>query len=127
MNDNSLIEKARLTQGLIGLEEDSTAGSVGCALLADNNRVYTGICIDLPSGLGFCAEASAIAEMLKDGSTRILSIVAVNTEGEVIPPCGRCREMIVQINRHNFDANVIISETEGCTLRELLPRHWLFK
>jgi len=39
----------------------------------------------------------------------------------VLPPCGRCREFMYQIDRNNLDTEVIISDTKTVTLRELLP------
>jgi len=100
-----------------------SAGSVGAALVTKAGNVYTGICIDLACGIGFCAEHSAIAEMLKHRETEIKMIVAVTQHG-IIPPCGRCREMMVQVNRKNKDTIVIISDKKVKKLRELLPDLW---
>ena len=64
MNTIKLIEEARKVTGDFKLENaDFCAGSVGAALLTDKGNVYTGICIDIACGIGFCAEHSAIAEM----------------------------------------------------------------
>jgi cytidine deaminase len=43
--------------------------------------------------MGFCAEHAAIASMLTAGESKIMTIVAVNCEGAILPPCGRCREL----------------------------------
>jgi hypothetical protein len=37
-----------------------TVGDVGCALITDRGNVYTGVCVDTSSGMGFCAEHTAI-------------------------------------------------------------------
>ena len=50
-----LIEAARAVCGEFRLAEDFTAGSVGAALLTAGGHIYTGVCIDLACGLGFCA------------------------------------------------------------------------
>lgn len=126
MKNRELIEAARNDKMLIKLEGDFYSGEVSSALLAENGKIYTGICIDLPCGLGFCAEASAIASMLKDGISKIESIVAIRDEGKIITPCGRCREMIVQLNSKNFDTEIILSEDSTISLKDLLPSHWLF-
>lgn len=85
-------------------------GDVGCALVTDQGNIYVGVCLDLPSGLGFCAEASAIAAMVTAGEERIEQIVAVwKDEGGaiyILSPCGRCREFIAQVDSANM-------ETEG--------------
>lgn len=82
----------------IKLKRFGIAGHVVCALEAINGEIYTGICIDLPCSIGLCAEQSAIAEMLKHGQTAIKQIVAVFEDGNILPPCGRCREFIAQID-----------------------------
>ena len=122
---SKLIDAARSVCGEFGLEEDFSAASVGAAIRTANGNIYTGVCIDLACGLGFCAEASAVAEMLKHRETRITDVVAVTREG-ILPPCGRCREMISQLDRRNLDCRIIMGEDRTTTLRQLLPDHWLF-
>ncbi len=102
-----------------------SVGDVGCALLTDKGNVYVGVCIDVASGIGFCAEHSAIAAMVTNGEQRIRKIVAVLGDGTVLPPCGRCREFMRQIDEHNLDdTEVILGVDEVAKLRELLPRPW---
>jgi cytidine deaminase len=50
--------------------------------------------------------------------------VAVNWDGRVLPPCGRCREFIYQVNDENVDTRVIL-ESRVTTLNELLPESWM--
>jgi cytidine deaminase len=128
MNDTrtQLIEAARSVCGDFALQEDFSAGGVGAAIHTSKGNVYTGICIDLGSGLGFCAEVAAIAEMLKHRETQIDTIVAVSGQ-RILPPCGRCRETMAQIDIRNLDCKVIVAEDEDVCLRELLPKHWLMK
>jgi cytidine deaminase len=122
---SKLIEAARSVCGKIKLADDFSAGSVGAAIRTEKGNIYTGICIDLACGLGFCAEVSAIAEMLKHGETMISDAVAVTPEG-IIPPCGRCREMLAQVDRRNLDCRIILGKDRTTTLRQLLPDHWLY-
>jgi len=119
-----LIKAAKSVRRQFPLAYGFSAGSVGAAILTDKGNIYTGICIDLACGLGFCAEASAMSEMLKNKETHITSIVAVSKD-RILPPCGRCREMMVQIDVRNFECQVIVGESHTVTLRELLPNHWL--
>jgi len=119
-----LIKTARNVVGEYTLSNaDFSAGSVGAALLTTEGNVYTGINIDVSCGIGFCAEHSAIAEMLKNRETQIEMIVAVNTES-IIPPCGRCRELILQVDNKNLNTKVYLSEKKYLTLDELLPHRW---
>jgi len=126
MNDvkTMLIAAARSVQGNFALSPDGfAAGGVGAALLTEQGNVYTGIYIDVACGIGFCAEHAAIAEMLKHRETHIVAAVAVG-DTAVVPPCGRCREFMMQIDRRNADADIIISEERTVKLRELLPFYW---
>ena len=104
--------------------DDLDACTVGCAIKSVSGRIYTGICIHLSCGIGFCAEHAAMAEMIKCGETEIDTIVAAN-KSEVLSPCGRCREMMVQINNANFNANVVLKHDRVVKLRDLLPEHWM--
>lgn len=99
-------------------------GYVGAALITDRGNLYTGINVSVYCGIGFCAEHSAVAEMIKHGETRIRKIVAATAQGAVLPPCGRCRELLYQVDEANLDTAVIMSGGETQALRELLPHNW---
>lgn len=121
MTPGELIIEAKRIVGEFRLSENSfTAGSIGAALVTKSQKVYTGICIDVACGIGFCAEHSAIAEMLKNRETQIEMIVAVSSE-KIYPPCGRCREMMYQINKENLNTKVIVDYNKVVKLDELLP------
>ncbi len=102
----------------------NSAGAVGCALKSKNGGIYTGICIDVACSMGFCAEHSAISEMLKYRETEIEYIIAVNYKGNILPPCGRCREFMAQIDPKNADTNVIVGPGKVIKLKDLLPYMW---
>ncbi|MCI5157031.1 MAG: cytidine deaminase [Candidatus Electrothrix sp. AUS1_2] len=98
-----------------------SAATVACVLLAANGKIYEGVCIHLSCGLGFCAEAAAVANMIKDGETVIQQIVAVSDDA-ILSPCGRCREMMVQVSVKNFETEVIISPSFPWYCCEILAR-----
>src|SRR5262245_883095 len=87
--DEELIRKAREILSARRLSPVAEAGGVGCALVTDNANIYLGVCIDTACSMGFCAEHAAIAAMITAGENRIISIVAVDWDGAIIPPCGR--------------------------------------
>ena len=118
-----LIRAAREIQGSFRLSEDFSAGAVAAALRTRSGNVYTGICIELACGIGFCAEHSAVAEMLKHRETEIEAVVAVSPEG-IIPPCGRCRELLAQVNEGNLQTRVLVAEDKVVLLKDLLPHRW---
>lgn len=119
-----LIDAARALQGEYALSKDGSAASVGAALRTRSGTVHTGVCVELACGIGFCAEHAAVAEMLKHREAEIETIVAVNKRG-IIPPCGRCREMIALLAPGNAETAVILPDRRVVPLRELLPEHWL--
>ena len=122
---DALVAKAAALVGEFELTKPSiTAGGIGAALETAGGMIYTGINLDLACGIGFCAEHSAVAEMLKSRETVVRRIVAVN-EARIIAPCGRCREMLVQVDARNLDCEVLLPDGASATLRELLPSAWL--
>jgi cytidine deaminase len=106
------------------LSADSEAGGVGAALLTNSGTIYTGVCIDTACSMGFCAEHAAAAAMVTAGENQVIRMVAVNRNGDVLPPCGRCREFISQLHPDNFKTEVMVSSEQVATLRELLPHSW---
>ena len=54
-------------------------------------------------------------------AVRANRIVAVGPDGKVMPPCGRCRELIFQVDESNMDTLVVVGESEVVKLAALLP------
>ncbi len=107
------------------LAEQLEAGWVGAAVLGAGGRIYTGVCIDTACSLGFCAERSAVDAMLTAGESRIQRVCAVAADGRVLPPCGACRELMMQLGEGAGEAEVLL-DREGRTakLRALMPEAW---
>ena len=120
----SLLAAARAVLNPRRLSPTVEVGGVGAALLAPSGRIYTGVCIDAASGIGFCAEHAAAAAMVTAGESRVLAMVAVDWDGSVLQPCGRCRELIVQLDVGNAETEVILPG-KTVPMRQLLPDHWL--
>ena len=89
-NFDTLVKIAEDTLNPRELSDMACCGVVAAALLTDQGNVYTGLNIDVPCSMGFCAEHAAIASMITAGESRIEKIVAVRYEKGIIPPCGRC-------------------------------------
>ena len=121
MDPQSLIAIARALARPYAPSADCRAGDVAAALLTAAGNVYTGVCIDTACSLGFCAEHAAVAEMLKAREAEVRMVVAVNSGGEILPPCGRCRELLWQLHPGNGDAQIILGADRILTLAALLP------
>lgn len=124
MEFDGLYQKAKSVLNPRRLSEEAEAGGVGAALLAESGRVYTGVCIDTSSSMGFCAEHAAAAAMVTAGENRVVKMIAVNWDGKILPPCGRCREFISQLHEDNPHAEVLVDKGTVVTLRDLLPYDW---
>lgn len=96
---------------------------VGAALLAKDGRVFTGCNIENASyGATNCAERTAVFKAVSEGAREFEAIAIVASSGELIPPCGICRQVLAEFMP---DGKVILdSDTKGMvtyTVRELLP------
>lgn len=106
------------------LSEYAEAGGVGAAIETYTGHIYTGVCIDTACSMGFCAEHAAAAAMLTAGESRIRRVIAVGAEGQVMPPCGRCREFLTALAAGNRQARVMVDQETELSLGELLPWDW---
>jgi cytidine deaminase len=122
LTTEELIEKAKTVLHPRELYLGNRAGDVACALQSVAGNLYLGVCLDIGSGIGFCAEHSAIAAMITVGETAIARIVAISADGKILPPCGRCRELMYEIDPANLDSTEVILDIEkSVRLKELLP------
>lgn len=124
---DELYDIAKKTLNPRRISKTSRAGHVASAILSGNAKIYTGVCIVAPCGMGFCAEHSAIASMITDGETRVVKLIAVYKDGRIIAPCGRCREFICQINDENDKCEVMLDKDKVVTMYDLLHNRWYNK
>jgi cytidine deaminase len=124
IEDDDLYQRAKETLNPRKLSPLAEAGGVASALVTDQGNVYVGVCVDTNCGMGFCAEHTAIANMVTNGESRILTIVAVNWDGRILSPCGRCREFIYQVDSANVSTRVLLHGDRESTIEQLLPDHW---
>lgn len=102
------------------------AGGVAAAIQSKSGNIYVGVCIDTASTLGMCPERNAIANMITNGESQIDKVVAVMSDGRIGPPCGACREMMMQLDAHSAEIEILLDyETRRTvTLGELMPEWW---
>lgn len=68
---------------------------VGAAALVSDGRVVRGCNVENAGyGLTLCAECGLISDLVLGGGGRLVAFVCVNSLGEVIMPCGRCRQLL---------------------------------
>jgi len=98
---------------------------VGAAIRSDTGKVYAGCNIENASfPEGWCAETSAIANMIVAGDRKIVEVAVVAEKMARITPCGGCRQRLREFGSattqvHLCDASGVI---ETITLGDLLPK-----
>lgn len=99
-------------------------GSVGAAVLAKSGNIFTGTCIDTSSSLGMCAERNALSSMLTNGEYEVAKVCSVYKDGTVMPPCGACREFMMQLGGDARNTEVLINnQGKAVKLYELMPEY----
>ena len=122
MDQQELIAVAAALARPFAPSPECQSGEVAAALVTAAGNVYTGVSIDTECSLGFCAEHAAVAEMLKARESDIRMIVAVDSSGMVLAPCGRCRELLWQVSQANRQSTwVVLGPDTGKSLAWLLP------
>jgi len=70
---------------------------VGVAAVVDDGRVITGCNVENASyGLGLCAECALVGQLMLTGGGRLVALACRSGEGELLMPCGRCRQVIYE-------------------------------
>ncbi|MCQ1947753.1 MULTISPECIES: cytidine deaminase [unclassified Arthrobacter] len=70
---------------------------VGAAALTDDGRIVSGCNIENASyGLTLCAECSMISQLRMTGGGRLAAFACVDGSGNVLMPCGRCRQLLYE-------------------------------
>jgi cytidine deaminase len=92
---------------------------VGAAALLEDGSIVSGANVENASyGLTLCAECSVVSQAATAGGGRIKCLVCLNGQGEVIPPCGRCRQLIAEHAGEDFR---LLTEHGEMRLEEMLP------
>lgn len=97
---------------------------VGAAAVSENGVVVKGCNVENASyGLTVCAERNCLAQGVIAGETRFSAIAIYTNQEKLTPPCGACRQVIVEFMAP--DAIVMaVNHVNACkkwTVNELLP------
>ncbi len=110
-------------------------------ILSENNNFYDGVPLELPSGVGFCAERHAIANMIlkETEKARIKSILVASPVpthlNKPLTPCSACRLAINEfgINKTTILCSEFIRRDNTwevfpnvwkCNIKDLYPLPW---
>lgn len=94
--------------------------AVGAAALVDDGRTVTGCNVENAAyGVTLCAECGLISELVAGGGGRLVGFCCVNASGELIMPCGRCRQLLWE---HGGPELLVATPTGVLTMSEVLPQ-----
>ena len=93
--------------------------AVGAAALVDDGRVVTGANIENASyGVTLCAECSLVSALYMSGGGKLAAFVCVDANGEVLMPCGRCRQLLYE---HRAPGMELLTVSGVRSLDQVLP------
>jgi len=92
---------------------------VGAAGLVDDGRVVLGCNVENASyGLSLCAECGLVSALHATGGGRLVAMACVDSRGEPLMPCGRCRQLLWE----NGGPTMQLMTTSGVrTMADVLP------
>lgn len=92
---------------------------VGAAALVEDGRVVTGCNVENASyGLGLCAECGLVSALHASGGGRLVAFTCVDGHGELLMPCGRCRQLLLE----HGGPDLLVETPEGpWQLADILP------
>ena len=125
---NKLYDAAKQVLNPREISKMIEAGGVAAAIESTSGKIYVGVCVDTACTLGICAERNAIFHMITNGENAIRRVIAINSAGKVIPPCGACREFMTQLMPDSYRTVEIMMDYETnkvVTLGELTPEWWI--
>lgn len=92
---------------------------VGAAARVDDGRLVTGCNVENAAyGVTLCAECGLVSSLVAGGGGRLTHFVCVNRAGEVIMPCGRCRQLLAE---HGGQELLLLTVAGVRPMREVLP------
>jgi cytidine deaminase len=92
---------------------------VGVAGVAEDGRLLVGCNVENAAyGVTLCAECGLVSSLHATGGGRLTHVVCVNGAGDVIMPCGRCRQLLWE----NGGADLLLMTASGVRrMAEVLP------
>jgi cytidine deaminase len=92
---------------------------VGAAARVDDGRVVSGCNVENAAyGATLCAECGLVSSLHATGGGRLTHALCVNGSGEVIMPCGRCRQLL---SEHAAPDMLMLTVSGVRPMTEVLP------
>lgn len=92
---------------------------VGAAAFTDDGRLVSGCNIENASyGVTLCAECSLVGDLFRTGGGRLVAFYCVDGKGEILMPCGRCRQLLFE---HSVPGMLLATISGIKTIEQVLP------
>ncbi|MEU9232870.1 cytidine deaminase [Streptomyces subrutilus] len=93
---------------------------VGVAALVEDGRTVVGCNVENASyGLSLCAECGLVSSLQATGGGRLTHFTCVDGRGEILVPCGRCRQLLFEFG----GPELLVETPKGILpLAEMLPQ-----
>ncbi|MEY3274376.1 MAG: hypothetical protein RLZZ279_508 [Actinomycetota bacterium] len=93
--------------------------AVGAAALTTDGRIVSGCNIENASyGVTLCAECSLVSDLLMTGGGKLIAFTCVDANSNVLMPCGRCRQLLVE---HAAPGMILETISGMKSMAEVLP------
>ena len=93
--------------------------AVGAAACVDDGRVVSGCNVENAAyGVTLCAECGLVSQLHLTGGGRLTRFVCVDGRGELLMPCGRCRQLLWE---NGGPALELLTPGGVRTMAEVLP------
>ena len=92
---------------------------VGAAALTEDGRLVSGCNVENASyGLTLCAECSLVSQLTMTGGGKLVAFTCVDGKGNVLMPCGRCRQLLFE---HSAAGMVLETISGFKTIDQVIP------
>ena len=93
--------------------------AVGAAALTTDGRIVSGCNIENASyGVTLCAECTLVSDLLMTGGGKLIAFTCVDANSNVLMPCGRCRQLLVE---HAAPGMILETISGMKSMAEVLP------
>lgn len=124
MTYSEMYEIARSKLNPRRLNKHSKISDAVAVIESASNKIYVGVSLVATCGVGYCAEQAALSQMLNDGETLVSKILVLEKCGAILTPCGRCIELLTQVDMNNSEAQVFVEHGDTLRLKELFQYDW---
>lgn len=121
--DGTRVDWDRLREAAVAAREHAYVPyshyPVGAAALTEDGRVVSGCNVENASyGLTLCAECTLVSALHMSGGGRLVAFVCVDGHGDVLMPCGRCRQLL---HEHRAPGLRLLTVSGVRSMAEVLP------